>query len=323
MPSTGARPTADDCAKFHLEIHFMSDLSLGFIGLGHMGGPMAARLLAAGYRLTVCDTVAANVQPLVAQGATAVATAAEVASEADVVFVSLPTPEVVEQVALGPQGVAQGSRARVLVDLSTTGPRTSDRIATALARGGRVVLLDSPVSGGVAGAKAGKLTLMVAGPRAVYDELVPVLNHFGKMFFCGEKAGLGQTVKLANNLMSAAALAVSCEALVMGAKAGVDPQVMIDVISVSSGRNAALTDKVPKHILTRGFDFGFSTGLSHKDTRLCVEEAEAMGLPMIMGAAVRQVLTMTKSAYGAQADFTNMIRLFEEWAGVEVHPAAA
>ena len=107
----------------------------------------------------------------------------------------------------------------------------------------------------------------------------------------------------------------------MGAKAGVDPQVMLDVISVSSGRNAAFTDKVPKHILTRSFDFGFSTGLSHKDTRLCVEEAEAMGLPMVIGSAVRQVLTMSKAAFGADADFTNMIRLFEQWADVEVRAA--
>lgn len=296
-------------------------LALGFIGLGNMGGPMAARLLAAGHAVTVCDPSPAAVAALQAAGARVAATAAEVGEAADVVFASLPSPEVLEQVALGPQGVAAGQRVRVFVDLSTTGPRMSAKVAAALAATGRVQMLDCPVSGGVAGATKGTLTLMVAGPRAAYDELQPLLQLLGKQFYVGPQPGQGQTVKLANNLMSAAALAVSCEALVMGARAGLDPQVMVDVISVSSGRNAALTDKVPKHILSRRFDFGFATGLSHKDTRLCVEEAEAMGLPMIVGAAVRQVLTMTKAEFGAESDFTNMIRLFEQWAGVEVRPA--
>lgn len=300
----------------------MTTLQLGFIGLGNMGGPMAARLVAAGHAVIVCDPVPAAVERLRAVGAQVAANAVEVAEKSDIIFASLPTPEVLEQVVLGPQGVVQGGRARVLVDLSTTGPRMSAKVAKALAATGRWTMLDCPVSGGVAGATKGTLTLMVAGPRAVYDELQPVLQVLGKQFYCGTEPGQGQTLKLANNLMSAAALAVSCEALVMGARAGLDPQVMVDVISVSSGRNAALTDKVPKHILSRKFDFGFSTGLSHKDTRLCVEEAEAMGLPMIMGTAVRQVLTMTKSEFGADSDFTNMIRLFEQWADVEVHPAS-
>lgn len=298
----------------------MSILSLGFIGLGRMGRHMATRLADAGYPLTVFDTAREAVDELRARGAEAASSAAEVASASDVVLASLPTPEVVEAVALGGSGLVQGTRARIFVDLSTTGPRTSKRVAGALEAGGKWAVLDSPVSGGVAGASAGKLTLMVSGKRAAYAELEPVLRVFGKLFYCGEQPGLGQTVKLANNLVSAAALAVSCEALVMGAKAGVDPRIMLEVISASSGRNAALTDKVPRHIFTRRFDFGFSTGLSHKDVRLCVEEAEALGFPMMMGSAVRQVLALTKSRYGADSDFTNMIRLFEEWASVEVSP---
>lgn len=301
----------------------MTRLVLGFIGLGKMGSPMAKRLLDAGHVVIVCDPVQASVEALAVAGAQAADNGQDVANRADIVFASLPTPEVVENVALGLEGVARGSRARVFIDLSTTGPRTSAKVATALAVGERRIdMLDSPVSGGVAGASNGKLTLMVAGPRSIYDELEPVLKVFGKLFYCGEKAGLGQTLKLANNLMSAAALAVGCEALVMGARAGLDPNLMMEVINVSSGRSGASQDKIPKHIITRTFDFGFSTGLSHKDTRLCVEEAEALGVPMIMGSAVRQVLAMTKQTFGADADFTNMVRVFEQWAHVEVGASA-
>ena len=125
-------------------------------------------------------------------------------------------------------------------------------------------------------------------------------------------------VKLANNLMSVTAMAIGCEVFVLGARAGVDPKVMLEVINASSGRSAATMEKFPRHILPRTFDFGFSTALSHKDARLCLDEAEALGVPMLIGNAVAQVLTMTKTAFGPEADFTNMLRTFEQMAGVEV-----
>jgi 3-hydroxyisobutyrate dehydrogenase-like beta-hydroxyacid dehydrogenase len=300
----------------------MSKLTLGFIGLGRMGAPMASRLVEAGYTVTVYDTAAAAVNAQMAKGAMAARSPLEVADQAEIVFASLPTPEIVEKVALGPNGVSSGKRVRVFVDLSTTGPRMSGKVAAGLADGGRITMLDSPVSGGVAGATKGTLTLMVAGAKVAFDELEPVLKNFGKLVYCGVQPGLAQTLKLCNNLMSVASLAVACEALVLGTKAGLDPKLMMDVINISSGRSGASQDKVPKHILPRTFDFGFSTGLSYKDTRLCVEEAEALGVPMIMGNAARLVLTMTKAAFGPDADFTNMIRLFEGWAGVEVRAAS-
>jgi 3-hydroxyisobutyrate dehydrogenase-like beta-hydroxyacid dehydrogenase len=163
---------------------------------------------------------------------------------------------------------------------------------------------------------------MVAGPREAVDEIEPILKELGRIYVCGTKPGQAQMVKVANNLMSVACMAVSCEMLVLGARAGVDPKVMMDVINVSSGRNGAMQDKVPRHILPRTFDFGFSTALSHKDAGLCLDEAERLGVPLIMGSAARQVLTMTKAEFGPDADFTNMIRLFEHWAGVEVKVAA-
>lgn len=296
----------------------MSKLTIGFIGLGRMGNPMASRLLAAGYSVTAFDTVKAAVNAMVAAGARAATSPKEVADAAEVVFASVPTPEVVRAVALADEGVIHGSRIRIFVDLSTTGPRVSAEVGAALAATGRVTMVDCPVSGGVAGAKKGTLTLMVAGPTAACDEVEPVLKEFGRIFRCGDKPGQAQVVKLANNVMSVAAMAVCCEALVLGARAGVDPKVMMDVINVSSGRSGASQDKIPRHILPRTFDFGFSTALSQKDTRLCLDEAEALGVPMIVGNAARQVLAMTRATFGPEADFTNMIRVFEHFAGVEV-----
>ncbi|WP_319796445.1 NAD-binding protein [Acidisoma cellulosilyticum] len=134
----------------------------------------------------------------------------------------------------------------------------------------------------------------------------------------GEKPGSAQTLKLVNNLLAACAMAISAEGMVMGMKAGLDPKVMIDVINVSSGRNSAIQDKFPRSVLPGTFDFGFMTGLSYKDVRLCLDEAEAMGIPMVVGSAVRQMLAMTNAVYGPDSDFTSMVRNVETWAGVEV-----
>ncbi len=300
----------------------MSKPSIGFIGLGRMGNPMASRLIAAGYALTVFDPVKACVDALVAKGAKAAASPRAVADAAEIVFASLPTPDVVKKVALADDGVIHGTKARIFVDLSTTGPRISGEVDAALSKAGRAAMVDCPVSGGVAGAAKGTLTMMVAGPKAQCDEVEPILKEMGRAHRCGDKPGQAQIVKLANNVMSVTAMAVCCEALVLGARAGVDPKVMMDVINISSGRSAASQDKIPRHILPRTFDFGFSTALSQKDTRLCLDEAEALGVPMIVGNAARQVLGMTRSLFGPDADFTNMLRVFEQLAGVEVPKVA-
>jgi 3-hydroxyisobutyrate dehydrogenase len=125
-------------------------------------------------------------------------------------------------------------------------------------------------------------------------------------------------MKLANNLLAASALAVTSEAMVMGVKAGLDPKVMLDVINAGSGRNSASQDKFPRAVLPGTFDFGFATGLSYKDVRLCIDEAEAMGVPMVAGAAVREMLAVTNALYGSDSDFTSICRVVESWAGVQV-----
>jgi 3-hydroxyisobutyrate dehydrogenase-like beta-hydroxyacid dehydrogenase len=295
----------------------MPGQSLGFIGLGRMGGPMTARLLDAGHALTVFDTSEQAVQPLVARGAERAGSAADVASAADIVLMSLPTPDIVHNVALGEGGVAQGTRAKILIDLSTTGPGVASRVAQGLAERG-VQAVDAPVSGGVKGAREGTLAVMVSCPKATFATVEPIARIFGKVFYVGEKPGLGQVVKLGNNILSAAAMVASAEALAMGVKAGVDPKVMLDAINAGSGRNSATQDKFPNSVLPGTFDFGFATGLLYKDVRLCVDEAEALGVPMVLGSLVRQMLALTQAKYGAASDFTSIAKVIEEWAGVEI-----
>lgn len=290
---------------------------LGFIGVGNMGGPMASRLIAAGHELVVFDSSASAVEKLQALGARRAESPAEVARQVETLFLCLPTPEIVQQVALGPQGVAEGGKARVVVDLSTIGPRTAAAVAQGLARSD-IVYVDSPVSGGVPGAVKGTLAVMVSGPRALCESLEPLLRHFGKFFFLGERAGQAQTMKLANNIMSAAAVAITSEAVVMGVKAGLDPKVMLDVINNGSGRNTASADKFPRCVLPRSFDVGFAAKLAYKDVRLCVDEAEYSGVPMVVGSAVRDMLSITLALCGPDSDFSEVVKVCESWAGVEV-----
>ncbi len=159
---------------------------------------------------------------------------------------------------------------------------------------------------------------MVACPPALFAHLAPVLATFGKVFHVGERAGLGQVMKLANNLLSATAMAITAEAVVMGVKAGLDPRTMIEVINAGSGRNTATQDKFPNAVLPRSFDFGFATGLMYKDVKLCLDEAEAQQVPMWVGSAVRQLWQYANARLGPDSDFTQIVQCLEDWAGVEV-----
>jgi len=290
---------------------------LGFIGLGNMGAPMAGRLLDAGYTLTVFDTRHDALRPFVEKGAQTATSPAALASAVDTVLVSLPTPDIVKRVALGPDGLSSGTSLKTFVDLSTTGPRTAEEISKELAAKG-IAALDSPVSGGVGGAQKGTLAVMISGPRERFETLRPALEIIGKVFYLGDKPGLGQMMKLVNNLLSATALAITSEAMVLGAKAGLDPKVMLDVINAGSGRNSASQDKFPKSILPRTFDFGFANGLMYKDVKLCLEEASALGVPMWVASAVRQMWLLACTQMGPEQDFTTIVKCVERWAGVEV-----
>jgi 3-hydroxyisobutyrate dehydrogenase len=289
----------------------------GFVGVGRMGGPMAGRLLDAGHKLTIFDISEAAMAPLLARGAVRAGSPREVASAVETIFVSLPTPDIIHAVALGPDGLASGNRIKTYIDLSTTGPRMAAEVAAALGQR-EITTIDSPVSGGVGGAKAGTLAVMAACPAKEFARFEPVLKTFGRVFHVGERAGLGQTMKLANNMLSAAAMAISSEAIVMGVKAGLDAQTMVDVINAGSGRNTATQDKFPKAILPRSFNYGFAAGLMFKDVKLCVEEAAALKVPMVVGAAVHKLWQQANTENGPASDITEIIRLMEKPAGVEV-----
>jgi 3-hydroxyisobutyrate dehydrogenase len=295
----------------------MAKQKLGFIGVGNMGGPMGGHLLKAGHEVLVYDTSEAAVARVVSQGAKRLVSVKQVADEAETVLLCLPTPAIVEAVALGAGGLVEGSKVKTVVDLSTIGPRSAAAVAAGLARRG-VAYVDSPISGGVPGAVKASLAVMVSCPRPLYDALKPILENFGKTFFLGEKAGQAQTMKLANNILSAAAVAMTSEAVVMGVKAGLDPRVMIDVINAGSGRNTASADKFPRCVLPRTFDVGFKAALAYKDVRLCVDEAEHLGAPMVVGSAVREMLSITLALVGKDADFSEVVKVCEAWAGVEV-----
>ncbi len=294
----------------------MSNALIGFIGLGTMGAPMSSRLIEAGHSLVVFDTRADAMALLVERGATKAGSPREVADAAETIFVSLPAPDIVRDVAIGERGIVHGSKVRTFVDLSTTGPRTATAIADRLAKN-NIAAFDAPVSGGVTGARKGSLTVMVSGPSEAFAAIEGLLKVFGRLFFIGEKAGMGQTMKLANNLIAATSLAVTCEVAVMGEKAGLDLKTMIDVLNVSSGRSSATDDKFPRAILPRTYDFGFTTGLSYKDVRLCLEEAEGLGVSMVVGSATRQLLVMTAAMFGSDSDFTSMMKSVEHLAGFE------
>jgi 3-hydroxyisobutyrate dehydrogenase-like beta-hydroxyacid dehydrogenase len=295
----------------------MSEQHVGFIGTGRMGGPMVRRLLNAGYKLTIFDTSDEVIPPLVALGAAKADSPAAVASAAEIVIASLPTPPIVEAVALGSSGVIEGSKVRIFIDVSTTGSVYAKKVAGGLARKG-ITAVDAPVSGGITGAEKGTLAVMVSCSDEIYEQVQPILSVIGKLFHVGKTPGLGQTMKLLNNLLSATAMAASSEVVVMGVKAGLDPQMIVDVINAGSGRNSATQDKIPRCVIPRTFNFGFALALLNKDIRLCMEEADAMGVPMLVGNAVRQLLNITAASEGPGADMTEIVKTVESWAGIEV-----
>jgi len=292
-------------------------MEIGFVGLGKMGFPMARRLIEANHRLIVFDTRQEAIDKLVATGAQAASSPKDVADRAETVMASLPSLQASLDVATGANGVIEGRRVKRFVDLSTVGSAMAVRIHDLLGKRG-IVQLDSPVSGGVGGAEKGTLAVMVSGPRADFEMVKSALNVIGKVFFIGEKPGSGQTMKLANNFLSATAMVATSEAVVMGVKSGLDPAVMIDVINAGSGMNTASRDKFPRAVLPRSFDFGFATGLMVKDVRLCLEEMKSLGLSMEVAEAVGRLWETVIRDMGPDSDFTSAIKPIEKAAGVVV-----
>jgi 3-hydroxyisobutyrate dehydrogenase-like beta-hydroxyacid dehydrogenase len=295
-------------------------MEIGFIGLGNMGFPMARRLVEAGHQLIVFDTRQEMVNKMVALGAQAASSPKEVADRAETVMASLPSLQASLEVATGSGGVIEGQRIKRFVDLSTAGSQMAVRIHDLLAKK-NIVQLDCPVSGGVSGAEKGTLAVMMSGPKADVEAVKAALGAIGKVFFIGEKPGAAQTMKVANNFLSATAMVATCEAVVMGVKSGLDPAIMIEVINSGSGLNTASRDKFPRAILPRSFDYGFTTAMMVKDVRLCLEEMKAQGLSMEVAEAVGRLWDVVYREMGPESDFTTAIKPIEKAAGVVVGEA--
>lgn len=291
--------------------------TIGFIGLGAMGGPMVRRLQGAGFFPVVHDANPTALHAAIAAGASAAPSPAAVADAADIVLVSLPTPDIVRAVALGPDGLIQGGRMKVYADLSTTGARVAKEVAAGLASK-HVQALDAPVSGGPIGATNGTLAIMVSGDASAFARAEPALRAIGSnTIYVGDQVGQGQMVKLINNMIAATNFAVTCEGLAMGMKAGLDADILLDVLGKSSGRSFA-TEMMAPAVLSRRFDFGFRLALMHKDVKLALEEAEALGTTNLTANAARQLWNLAMAQGMGSGDFTELAKVIEDFAGTEI-----
>ena len=296
-------------------------MDLGFLGLGQMGGAIAERLVGGDTRLHVFDPSADALARFRDLGAIGHSSASSVAANAPIVFACLPEPKISDRVA--DELVASPGALRLYVEMSTIGRQTVIGIAERLGARG-VTVVDCPVSGGPAGARAGTLATMAAGPRAALDELRPLLARVGNSpFEIGETPGLGQMMKLVNNIMAIANQTITFEALVLGAKGGLDPDLMVEVINKSTGRSVASETIVPKAVLPRSFDFGARLAVPYKDLALGLAEAEALGVPMWTSETARQVWRVALGQGMGGEDYSALIKLMEGWAGTEVRGSKA
>lgn len=295
-------------------------MKIGLVGAGNIGRHFAARLHAAGYDLTVFDVDAAAVERARAAGIAIASSVTELADRCEVVLLSLPTPDIVAKVAAM---VIEGKGIRVLVDLSTTGPSATERIAAFVEIRG-IDFVGAPVSGGTVAAEHGTLTIMPAGKQDIVKALEPVFRTIARnIFYLGRAPTLGQTMKILNNTVYAANLIASCEALVYGVKSGLDPKTMLDVLNVSSGRSFATQERIPQCVLDRSFPLRFTTELLHKDIGMCIDDAQRLGAHMRVSPVVRDFLAYVIEQGDGALDNATTIRHFERWAGVEFGAAPA
>jgi 3-hydroxyisobutyrate dehydrogenase-like beta-hydroxyacid dehydrogenase len=292
--------------------------TVGFIGLGAMGSHLAEALVDAGHLLAVYDTDAVRMQPLIDRGAVGCASPAEVGARAATVMVSLPAPAVVREVVSSEDGLLHGDAMQTFIDLSTTGVGVAGELAATLSAR-EVAYLDAPVSGGVAGAKARTLAVFVSAQPAVFARHRSLLEAFsGTIVVVGDEPGQGQLAKLLNNVLSATAMAITAEAMTIGTRGGLDPEALLEALNSGTGRNSATAVKFPAHVITRRFASGFRIELMLKDLRLALAAAAAQGVPMLLANTVEQLWTLGTVTAGEGADQTELVRLFEVWAGVEV-----
>jgi 4-hydroxybutyrate dehydrogenase/sulfolactaldehyde 3-reductase len=288
-----------------------------------MGGGMAAHLVRSGFPVTVFDPRDEAIEAVLEFGAERGASPSDVAARSEIIVTSLPNPAIVETVALGENGIIHGARAgTVYIDMSSIEPDTTRRVGAALAVGG-VDMLDVPVGKGPPAAAKGDLTLMVGGDPKVVERVADVLDTLGsKRFYCGP-LGAGVTTKLVNNLVSTAICAITGEAMAVGAAAGLEPEVMLAVMSNTAADSAHLRNAITHRVLTGDFSPNFKLSLAHKDLGLATALAASVGVPALMGAAAYQLHTLALGAGFGDDDQSATIKVLEACTGVPARARGA
>lgn len=292
--------------------------TVGVVGLGHMGLPMAQRLVAAGYRVLGSDVSASNLEAAASAGVEPAGSPARLAAECDAIVLMLPNSDIVDAVAAQiAESDAAARRCTTVIDMSSSEPLRTRALGDRL-DGRGIRLIDAPVSGGVIGAVAGTLTIMVGGPQADFDRLEPMLRELGSRVLHVGDVGSGHAVKALNNLMSAAHLIVASETAVVATRFGIDPAVLLEVVNGSSGRSGSTELKLPRYVLPGTFDSGFSAALMEKDVRIAGALAESLGVETTLSDAAISRWRELNAQLPGDADHTAIIRPLERQAGVEV-----
>jgi 3-hydroxyisobutyrate dehydrogenase/2-hydroxy-3-oxopropionate reductase len=291
---------------------------LGFLGLGIMGYPMARNLLRAGHEVALWSNTASKAQELAqAENGVACASPKEVAEKSDCIFLCVGDTAMSEKVILGENGLASGSKpGTVIADASTISPSASRAIATELSKSG-ISFLDAPCTGSKPGAESGNLTFMVGGPKEVFDSVRPFIEPMGKkIYYCGE-SGMGLNAKLTQNLILCNILSAFNEGLVLSTKAGVPPEMMLEILANSAAKSGLIEYKAP-FVLRRDFSTNFSTKWMHKDIGLMLDHGAELDVPLPLTALSRQMFQMAISSGHGDEDMCSTIKVLEQLAGVEV-----
>ena len=289
--------------------------SIGFIGVGNMGGPMARNLVKAGHDVRAFDLSTAALNAVTEAGATAAKTASEAATGVDVVITMLPAGQHVRSVYLDEGGVLSvAKKGALLVDSSTIDIDSARAVAAAAEKAG-FQFLDTPVSGGVGGAEAGTLTFMCGGSEEGFARAKPILEAMGKKVVLAGDAGAGQAAKVCNNMLLAISMIGTCEAFVLGEKLGLDPQKLFDIMSTSSGQSWSLTTycpvpgPVPTSPANRDYAGGFATALMLKDLKLAQAAAQSANATTPLGAEAQQLYSLFASKGHAGIDFSGIVKM--------------
>jgi 3-hydroxyisobutyrate dehydrogenase-like beta-hydroxyacid dehydrogenase len=290
---------------------------IGFLGVGAIGRPIAERILK-NMPIMVCDSDREALAMFESRAETT-SSAVALGDNVDIVFACLPSLSAHEKALLDEQnGVVAGRRIGGFVQVGTTGPVLARSIAASFGKRG-IRMIDAPVTGGVPRAKEGTLTVIASGDRSLFLECEPVIRSFASnIVFVGQRAGSAQTAKLINNLLSATNLAIGCEALVLGAKAGLDPRSMLEVLNTGTGQNSATLIKIPNHVISRGFDYGARMELICKDLKALVAEAGELGAPAPIAVLIEEIYRKAAESGLENADMTTIIQPMEQAAGVRI-----